>query len=286
MWYEVIKQLESENQDYVLVTVIGTRGSTPRDCGTKMIVSRTKSYATIGGGHLEFKAIEQARQLLTEPQSQQKIEHFPLGAKLGQCCGGHASIMFESFIKTSIDIMLFGAGHVGKALVSILAGLPCRVHWVDSREQEFPDNLSSNISRIVSDSPSDEVKTMPKNSYYVIMTHNHPLDFAISEAILKRNDAHYIGLIGSKTKWKRFQMRFHHKGYTSKLYNSIRCPVGHSDIPGKLPAEVAVSVAGEIISLYHQQQSNQPIQQGIDWRHFKPLNPNTTRQNMTEIQDF
>ena len=127
---------------------------------------------------------------------------------------------------------------------------------------------------------------MPENAYYVIMTHNHPLDFAISEAILKRNDAHYIGLIGSKTKWKRFQMRFQHKGYTSKIYNSISCPVGHSDIPGKLPAEVAVSVAGEIISLYHQQQSNQPIQQGIDWRHFKPLNPNTTRQNMTKIQKF
>ena len=257
MWYEVIKQLESENQDYVLVTVLGTRGSTPRDCGTKMIVSRTKSYATIGGGHLEFKAIEQARKLLTEPQSQQKFEHFPLGAKLGQCCGGQATILFESFIKTSIDIMLFGAGHVGKALVSILAGLPCRVRWVDSREHEFPDNLASNISKIVSDSPSDEVKTMPENAYYVIMTHNHPLDFAISEAILKRNDAHYIGLIGSKTKWKRFQMRFEHKGYTSELYSSIRCPLGHSNVPGKLPCEVAVAVAGEIISLYHQQRPKQ-----------------------------
>lgn len=286
MWYEVIKQLESENQDYVLVTVLGTRGSTPRDCGTKMIVSRTKSYATIGGGHLEFKAIEQARKLLNEPLSQQKFEHFPLGAKLGQCCGGQATILFESFIKTSIDIMLFGAGHVGKALVSILAGLPCRVHWVDSREHEFPDNLASNISKIVSDSPSDEVKTMPENAYYVIMTHNHPLDFAISEAILKRNDAHYIGLIGSKTKWKRFQMRFEHRGYNSELYSSIRCPLGHSNVPGKLPCEVAVAVAGEIISLYHQQQPNQPIQQGIDWRHFKPLKPNATRQNMTEIQDF
>lgn len=285
MWYEVIKRLESENRDYVLVTVLGTRGSTPRDCGTKMVVSRNKSYATIGGGHLEFKAIQQAKQLLSESQSQQIIENFPLGAKLGQCCGGQATILFESFIKTSIDIMLFGAGHVGKALVSILADLPCRVHWVDSREHEFPDNLSSNISKIVSDSPSDEVRTMPKNAYYVIMTHNHPLDFAISEMILKRNDARYIGLIGSKTKWKRFQMRFEHKGYQPELFNAIRCPVGHRNIPGKLPSEVAVAVAGEIISLYHQNQPIQKKQQGVDWRQLNSLTPINIKLPMSENQD-
>ena len=246
MWYDVIKQLESENQDYVLVTVLGTRGSTPRDCGTKMIVSRTKSYATIGGGHLEFKAIEQAKKLLSEPLSQQKFEHFPLGAKLGQCCGGQATILFESFIKTSIDIMLFGAGHVGKALVSILAGLPCRVHWVDSREHEFPDNLASNISKIVSDSPSDEVRIMPENAYYVIMTHNHPLDFAISEAILKRNDAHYIGLIGSKSKRARFAKRLAAAGVSPAMLDQLICPIGISEINGKSPAHVALSIAADL----------------------------------------
>ena len=285
MWYEDIKKLESENQDYVLITVLGTRGSTPRDCGTKMVVSRSESFATIGGGHLEFKAIEQAKQLLSESHSQHKIEHFPLGAKLGQCCGGQATILFESFISSSIDIVLFGAGHVGKALVSILADLPCRVHWIDSREHEFPNNLPSNILKIVSDSPCDEVAAMPKQAYYVIMTHNHPLDFAISEAILKRNDAHYIGLIGSKTKWQRFKMRFEHKAYQPDLYNSIHCPIGHSNIPGKLPAEVAVAVAGEIISLYHQHKPSQSMQQGVDWRYFKPLKTNTTSENISELQD-
>ena len=286
MWYEVIKRLESENRDYVLVTVLGTRGSTPRDCGTKMVVTRNKSYLTIGGGHLEFKTIEQAKQLLSESQSKQIIESFPLGAKLGQCCGGQANILFESFIKTSIDIMLFGAGHVGKALVSILADLPCRVQWVDSRKHEFPDNLSRNITKIVSDSPSDEVRTMPKNAYYVIMTHNHPLDFAISEVILKRNDAQYIGLIGSKTKWKRFQMRFEHKGYQPELYSSIRCPVGHSNIPGKLPSEVAVAVAGEIICLYHQQQPIKLKQQGVNRSHLKSYTPNNIKLPISENQDL
>jgi xanthine dehydrogenase accessory factor len=286
MWYEVIKRLESENRDYVLVTVLGTRGSTPRDCGTKMVVTCNKSYLTIGGGHLEFKAIEQAKQLLSKTQSQQIIENFPLGAKLGQCCGGQATILFESFIKTSIDIMLFGAGHVGKALVSILAGLPCRVHWVDGREHEFPEILHSNTTKIVSDSPSDEVMTMPKNAYYVIMTHNHPLDFAISEAILKRNDAHYIGLIGSKTKWQRFQMRFEHKGFKSERYNRIHCPLGLSDIPGKLPSEVAVAVAGEIISLYHQNQPIQKKKQGVDWRQLKSLIPNNMKLPISENQDL
>jgi xanthine dehydrogenase accessory factor len=150
----------------------------------------------------------------------------------------------------------------------------------------FPDNLASNISKIVSDSPSDEVRIMPENAYYVIMTHNHPLDFAISEAILKRNDAHYIGLIGSKTKWKRFQMRFEHKGYTSELYSSIRCPLGHSDVPGKLPSEVAVAVAGEIISLYHQQQSKKLKKQGVDWKHLKRFTATNTNLPLSETQDL
>ena len=280
-WFEAVQQLESKNQDYVLVTVLGTKGSTPRNCGAKMVVSASKNYQTIGGGHLEYKAIDRAKELLSKSQSQQKIEHFPLGAKLGQCCGGHTTLMFESTINANIDIMLFGAGHVGKALISILSQLPCRIHWVDGREHEFPETLPSNVIKIISDSPSDEVATMPDNGYYLIMTHNHSLDFEISEAILLRNNVHYVGLIGSQTKWKRFQMRFEHKGYKPEFYSSIRCPVGLSDVPGKLPAEVAVSVTGEIISEYHRDHPNQNHrQQGVNWQTFK--NSPFEKDNLTK----
>lgn len=265
-WFEAVQKLESKNQNYVLITVLGTKGSTPRDCGTKMVVSQSKIYQTIGGGNLEYQAIDRARKLLLEQSSQQTIEHFPLGAKLGQCCGGHATLMFESSINANIDIMLFGAGHVGRALVTILTQLPCRVHWVDSRESEFPENIPHNVTKIISDSPRDEVLTMPNNGYYLIMTHNHPLDFEISEAILLRNDARYVGLIGSNTKWKRFQMRFKHKGFKDDYFSSIRCPIGLSNVPGKLPCEVAVSVAGEIISEYHLDYPNKIVHKPENWR--------------------
>jgi xanthine dehydrogenase accessory factor len=281
MWYEAVQHLASSNEDYVLITVLATRGSTPRDCGTKMVVSRSKCYQTIGGGNLEYKAIDRARELLQKRCSEQKIEQFPLGAKLGQCCGGHATLMFESYINSNIDIMVFGAGHVGRALVSMLSQLPCRIHWVDSREDEFPKNLANNVNKIVSESPKDEVATMSANTYFVVMTHNHSLDFDICEAILLRNDAGYVGLIGSETKWKRFQMRFKHKGYKDKFFSSIRCPVGLSNVPGKLPGEVAVSVAGEIISQYHLEYQKQPHQYSLSWKSLQGASLNNKNLSKT-----
>jgi len=278
LWHEAITYLEAQSEAYVLITLLGTRGSTPRNSGTKMVVSANKRYCTIGGGHLEFQAITKAQTLLTSTQrsgeNAQEIEHFPLGARLGQCCGGSVSVLFESFAAAEVNIMLFGAGHVGKALVSILAQLPCRVQWVDSREQEFPDELPGNTARIVSETPEVEVAVSPPGTYYLVMTHNHPLDFAITQAALERKDAAYIGLIGSNTKWQRFKMRFEHRQYNSEFYDSVRCPVGLSQVPGKLPMEVAVSIAGEIIADYKAKQNEKPNQQGVHWRELKSLAAN------------
>jgi len=288
LWHEAISYLEARNEAYVLVTLLGTRGSTPRNSGTKMIVSATKSYCTIGGGHLEFQAIAKAQALLKNSQlsgeNTQEIEHFPLGARLGQCCGGSASVLFESFSAAEANIMLFGAGHVGKALVSILAQLPCRVQWVDSREEEFPDSLPGNTTRIISEAPEAEVAVSPAGTYYLVMTHNHPLDFAITQAALERKAAAYIGLIGSITKWQRFKMRFEHRQYDAKFYDSVRCPVGLSQVPGKLPMEVAVSIAGEIIADYQAKQNDKPVQQGIHWRDLKSLAINNSDVNPLSSQ--
>jgi len=275
LWHEAITYLEARSEAYVLITLLGTRGSTPRNSGTKMVVSANKSYCTIGGGHLEFQAIAKAQSLLKSGQLSgeniQEIEHFPLGARLGQCCGGSASVLFESFSAAEANIMLFGAGHVGKALVSILAQLPCRVQWVDNREEEFPDSLPGNTTRIISETPEAEVAVSPPGTYYLVMTHNHPLDFAITHAALERKDAAYVGLIGSNTKWQRFKMRFEHRQYGSEFYDSVRCPVGLSQVPGKLPMEVAVSIAGEIIADYQAKQKDKPVQQGVHWRDLKPF---------------
>ena len=270
-WLAAARALEDKGTPYVIVTVLGARGSTPRDSGTKMLVTVDRSFCTIGGGHLEFKAIDIARDMLRCGKTEQRLETFPLGPRLGQCCGGSANILFESFPGAPVNLMLFGAGHVGKALVSILAQLPCRVHWVDSRSGQFPSEAPANVSLVLSDTPAAEVASMPANSYYLVMTHNHPLDFDITEAVIKRGDARYIGLIGSDTKWRRFQMRFEHRGYDTQAYAAVRCPVGLAAVPGKLPMEVAISIAGEIIEIYQGDAPQRETQRGLAWRELQPL---------------
>lgn len=270
-WIEAARQFEASGRPYVMITVLGSRGSTPRDSGTKMLVGESGTFCTIGGGHLEFKAIEMARAMLGKPEAEQRIEHFPLGPRLGQCCGGSTTLLFESFPGSQVNIMLFGAGHVGKALVAVLGQLPCRVQWVDSREEQFPASLPDNVTAVVSESPEMEVDSMPADSYYIVMTHNHPLDFSITEAAVKRGDARYIGLIGSDTKWQRFQMRFEHRDYRAEDFAAVRCPVGLAAVPGKLPMEVAVSIAGELIAEYQRDLPEAQTQRGIGWRELKNL---------------
>jgi len=251
-WSAAIYQLNKTGKAYVLVTLIGITGSTPRNSGTKMVVTNDEFFDTIGGGHLEFKATQFAHELLKNEQNAQHIEHFELGSQLGQCCGGTATVLFECFAATGVNIMLFGAGHVGQALMPMLTALPCQISWVDSRVSQFPAHAKhfNNTRIIVSESPEDEVATMPVNSYFIVMTHNHQMDFDISQAILKRGDFAYLGLIASDTKWRRFKQRYKHRDIDEALVNQMHCPIGLPEVTGKLPMEVAISVAGQIISCY------------------------------------
>ncbi len=270
-WVEAVNQLQRRGEAYVLITLLGSRGSTPRDSGTKMVLAASGSFGTIGGGHLEHKAMSMAAQMLAGDSEQQRIQHFPLGPSLGQCCGGSTTVLFESFPARAFNIMLCGAGHVGQALAAILSQLPCRLSWVDSRADQLPRQPASNVQAIVSDSVAEEVASMPAASYYLIMTHNHQLDFNILEAVLGRGDARYIGVIGSTTKWRRFQMRLEHKGYEQHLYQHVRCPAGLAAVPGKRPIEVAVSIAGEVIAAQHADLPPREVQKGVSWRELKQV---------------
>ena len=284
-WNSAIYHLSKQGCAYVLVTLVGVSGSTPRNSGTKMVISKDQIYDTIGGGHLEHKVIKYAQKLLHKGKNSQQLEHFQLGANLGQCCGGNASVLFESFADVGVNIMLFGAGHVGKALIPILAQLPCKITWVDSRESQFPVDVTSHVNKVVSESPALEVANMPENSYYIVMTHNHQLDFDISQAILKRCDFSYLGLIASDTKWRRFQQRYKHRDIDPRQVARMSCPIGLSNVGGKLPMEVAVSVAAQLINVYQSQQavennlkrsSNNDLsrpssQQGVYWKELKQL---------------
>ena len=262
-WTDAVQELQSRGEPYVLVTVLGVRGSTPRDNGTKMVIGAEDSYGSIGGGHLEYRAHEIAAELMTTDGEQQRIENIRLGASLGQCCGGHTNLLFESFKGAQMTIAVFGAGHVGAALVPILAQLPCRLHWVDSRESFRQQETPANVSMIISDEPAEEVALMPAGSDFIVMTHNHQLDYQILRAVLQRGDARYVGLIGSKTKWRRFQMRMQHRGHEPDFYQAVHCPVGLSAVPGKRPVEVAVSIAAELIALNHEESGARPTQRGI-----------------------
>ncbi|MEM1143313.1 MAG: xanthine dehydrogenase accessory protein XdhC [Pseudomonadota bacterium] len=260
-WSEWVRSCELQGHAYVLITVLGARGSTPRDSGTKMLVSNGREdssgivstvYGTIGGGRLEYLALQKAATCLSNPHGGQWVENFPLGEKLGQCCGGSVTLLFELFVPCYPQILLFGAGHVGRALAQVLASLPIRLKWIDSRFDEFPESIPDNVVKVCTDDPIAELSAASAGSFYIVMTHEHPLDFALAETALKREDAAYVGVIGSERKAQRFRMRLEHRGFSTAQIAQMRCPIGLPEVRGKQPAEIAVSVAGEVIVAYQK----------------------------------
>ncbi|MBH3332058.1 xanthine dehydrogenase accessory protein XdhC [Pseudomonas oryzihabitans] len=260
-WLALLADFEARGEPCVLVTVADEQGSTPRDAGTKMLVGREEQHLTIGGGHLEYRAVDIAREMLAAGTRQPRLERFSLAASLGQCCGGVTTLLFEPQLAQDVPVIVFGAGHVARALVPLLAGLPCAVRWVDSRPQEFPAVLPAGVEKIVTDEPVDEIARMPAGAYYIVMTHNHPLDLELTDAILARGDHGYFGLIGSRTKWAKFRHRLAARGHGADRLATVRCPLGLPEVQGKLPLEIAIAVAGEVIAHYGRQaqQADQPL---------------------------
>lgn len=250
-WISALADLQARSEGCVLVTILEERGSTPRNAGSKMVISASQSFDTIGGGHLEYKAMEIARQMLASASRETRIERFTLGASLGQCCGGVTVLLFEPMGEPQAHIAVFGAGHVGRALVPLLAGLPCRVRWIDAREQEFPRQIPDGVHQIVAEDPLEQVDDLPKGCYCIVMTHNHQLDLELAAAILRRGDFAYFGLIGSKTKRVKFEHRLRDRGFDPALLQRMRCPMGLTSVKGKLPTEIAISIAAEIIATYN-----------------------------------
>ena len=248
-WISILMQLREQREPCVLLTLLADKGSVPRNCGTKMIVGRNQSFLTIGGGHLEFQCIAMAREMLEKQATAPHTEHFNLGARLGQCCGGMTTVLFEPLIQSQPQIMVFGAGHVGQALVALLSTLPCHITWVDERPDMF-SAAPKGVTTWQAEDPLDAVKSAAAQSYFIVMTHHHPRDLELTEAILKRGDYSYLGLIGSQTKRQRFEYRLAGKGITEQQLSTLRCPVGLPDVKGKLPAEIAVAIAAEIIAVY------------------------------------
>jgi xanthine dehydrogenase accessory factor len=154
-------------------------------------------------------------------------------------------------------VLVFGAGHVGKALVPLLAQLPCEIAWIDPRAEEFPGALPANVRQIDSSTPEYCVDDALPGSFYIVMTHSHALDQAICERILRRGDFTYCGLIGSRSKRLKFEKRLRARGISAPTLQRLVCPIGVAGIDGKQPAEIAVAVAAQLLIEYGQRHVNE-----------------------------
>ena len=327
-WIDELSDLTATGEPAVLVTVAGIRGSAPREVGAKMIVTRTATIGTIGGGQLEYQCAHIAAGMLDDREEPVQRK-FPLGASMGQCCGGVVEILFEpiadrlpgwlkdlralhgqrepavvvtrlagatakfvvtadavyhlpadgvpdevvsdareglefvrtvhrrddwfyeTIVGTNFNIAVFGAGHVGTAVVQSLANLDCNIRWIDSRRNIFRQ-VPGNVRTIETGEPALEVAAMPPGSCYLVMTHSHALDFEICDRILNRRDATYCGLIGSTTKRRRFETRYRAQGMPPDVLGQLVCPIGIDGISGKKPAEIAVAAAADVLRAHER----------------------------------
>lgn len=329
-WIESLQNAGKAHREVMLVTVAAVKGSAPREVGARMIVTPGESVGTIGGGQLEYQCTRIATEHLRDAPAKIRFRRrFPLGADLGQCCGGVVEVLFErilfsecqwfaelcemyrarepmvivttpeakllvtagkvfassdstreiamardarSMLRDSaqgvrehvvegesilfevvagsgIDIAVFGAGHVGSACVAVLSRINCRIRWIDSRRNVFPEHLPACVTRVDTASPAREVAAMPPGSYYLVMTHSHPLDYDICHEVLERHDFAYCGLIGSRSKRQRFANIMRACDLPAEKLERLTCPIGVGGISGKRPEEIAIAVTAQLLQV-------------------------------------
>ena len=255
-WLKACQMLEQQGEAYCIATVVAYVGSVPRSSGAKMVITPACQFDTLGGGNLEFQVIAQAREGLASHQSQVAIERFSLSADLGQCCGGAVQVMFEYFHTQTPQVVIFGAGHVCQALTTVLNELPCQLTVVDSRHEWLAPLQDKGIKVELLENPIEALGQLPSNAYVIVMTQDHGLDFEITRLALEENRFAFVGLIGSQGKKQRFEFRLKEQLTDADLIHNLTCPIGHPDVKGKLPMQVAVSVAAQLIGLFSEQEAN------------------------------
>ena len=285
-----------------LITILGSEGSAPRGTGTRMLVTHQGLHGTIGGGQLEYRAVEQARAILALPPGQWRVQDYPLGPLLGQCCGGRVRLLIEhcdpgamgwladaaddrilvsTFQSDRVErhvgdhavpsppsargdrpragdclaeiigqyrrpLYLFGAGHVGQAIARHAANLPFRLSWFDTRPVfETIDGVAvvpeAAIEQCVADAPDDAA--------ILILTHDHGLDYRLTQAALSRPPCAYVGLIGSATKGARFHARLARDGIDAQARARLTSPIGVPGVMGKEPDVIAIAVLAQLLQL-------------------------------------
>ena len=255
-WLEHTTRLVSDQTPFVTVTIVSVRGHAPRQAGSKMLVTRTESLGSVGGGNLEETAIERSKQLLEQNIQTPALLTVTLNPKGGdygvQCCGGEVQLLLEPHHPRRACVAIFGAGHVGWAMVRVLGTLPLDIWLIDSRERQLEQNIHPHAATLTTHHvpiPESIITDLPAGACVLILTHDHAEDIAILERALSRTDFAYIGLIGSKTKWQHFQMRLIEAGLTEADLARVTTPIGLRDVPGKSPEAIAIGVAGQLLGV-------------------------------------
>ncbi|MEW2221078.1 xanthine dehydrogenase accessory protein XdhC [Streptomyces sp. NPDC006990] len=267
-WIAAVARLRARREPGVLVTVAAARGHAPRDAGAKLVVGRSGTWGSIGGGNVEAVAIDRARELLAVSEPEPELMDFALNDKVTnehgvQCCGGTVSVLLEP-LPVVRAVAIFGVGHVGLELARILARQDLDLHLVDSRAEilaeERLDVLSDAVAQVQVHHtpllPEEVLAELPHGTHVLIMTHDHAEDAALCDAALRTSHLGPIGLIGSAAKWTRFRKRLATEGgHDDAAIDRIKTPIGLSDLTGKTPATIAVSVAADVLRAFETRES-------------------------------
>ncbi len=249
-WIGKLEELQKRGEVFVVATMVSVSGSVPREVGAKMIVLADGTiFGTIGGGGIEKLVINDAKNIVLDGES--RVKKYSLKAEAGMSCGGAAEVLYE-VINKGPKLYVFGAGHVAQALCRTLIGSPFRVELIDWREEwvmstKIPDGVIRHKK-----SWQDFIAQAPwsvNDTYVVIMTYAHSEDEVVLEEVLK-HETKYVGLMGSKTKWKELGGNIAKRGMSEKKLNDVFCPIGLK-LGGKSPTEISISIAAEILQVYY-----------------------------------
>lgn len=223
-WLKELKRLHDERRAVVVVT---PRNGEPG----KYLVTEDRCMHFENNARCPEETISAARQMIIDHASASLLDSF----------------LIEPILQCDFDVAIFGAGHLGAATVDVLSRLDCNIRWIDPRRNIFPAQLPNNVTAVESGNPADEVAAMPQGTHYLVMTHSHPLDYEICDQVLRRGDFTYCGLIGSRSKRRRFERTMRKQGMSDSLLVRLTCPIGVPGIESKKPADIAVAVAAELL---------------------------------------
>ncbi|MDA8563690.1 xanthine dehydrogenase accessory protein XdhC, partial [Mariniblastus sp.] len=248
-YIEALSELAATSQPFVSVTMVEATGSTPQDAGSKMLVDASgRVHGTVGGGKVEHRAIEFAKEMLSDVDRSREIVDWNLQRDIGMTCGGLVKLFFEVYNRDDWHIVIFGAGHVAQALVAVLLTLNCRVTCFDPR-QEWIDRMPDHdrLTKVCVDDLSAEATKLKPSDFVICMTMGHSTDRPILSKIFREQiEPAYLGVIGSKSKRGALVRELKEDGVSPEAAQDFLCPIG-LPIGSNQPAEIAISIAAQLL---------------------------------------